>query len=162
MRDDCTIDNRAVIARNATLLGFATNRIKAGTYFVYKAADGSNRMGRSLGRVSAPALCETPRIEGYVLAMVWFEMGYCCERWINPDEIIEAYSEPPTKLAELFFAPKLPYDAQTMRQLMAYGTLSESYVGNAERNAKAFQSAALVGRPPIEGEWLNGDEQRQG
>ena len=140
MRTDCTIDGKQVICRNATLLGFATCKARVGSYFVYH--DGTEqRMGRMLGRVAyAPALQgDTKPIVNHILAMVWFPMGHCCERWINPADVIECYTNPPASIAAFFFAPKIPYDAQTMRRLMEHGTCSDHYIEHAADNVAEFR-----------------------
>jgi hypothetical protein len=62
--------------------------------------------------------------------------GFAFERWVNPDDITEAYDTAPTDMVAFFFAAKLPYDAVTMRRLMEHGTLSDQFVGHhAERVA---------------------------
>ena len=145
MRTDCSIDARQVICPKATTLGFATIKCRVGSYFVYAESrdeDGfvtSSRMARMLGRISfAPALPESDgryapgakHVRNHILAMVWIEMGHCAERWIDPTDVLECYAEPPADIAAFFFAPKLPYGAQTIRRLMEYGTCSAGRAGN--------------------------------
>ncbi len=55
---------------------------------------------------------------------------FAYERWIAPEEVTRVFDSP-SKFAAFFFAPKLPYDRSTMRRLMEYGTVSESYIDNA-------------------------------
>lgn len=153
MRTDCTIDGKQVICRNATLIGFATCKARVGSYFVYH--DGTEqRMARMLGRIAfAPALPDidgkygtgAKHIKNHILAMVWFPMGHCAERWIDPADVIECYANPPADIAAFFFAPKIPYDAQTMRRLMEYGTCSSGRAANIpEQVAEFAQRDAMI------------------
>lgn len=146
MRTDCTIDGKQVICPTATLIGFATRKCRVGSYFVYR--DGTEqRMARMLGRVAfAPALPDingkyatgAKHIKNHILAMVWFPMGHCAERWIDPADVIECYATPPADIAAFFFAPKLPYGAQIMRRLMEHGTCSNAYIANAPERVAEF------------------------
>lgn len=131
-------DNKRVIAKNATLLGFATREVKRGSFFIYNDA-GQFRMARSLGRI---AECDSDGEDctGHVLAMIWGMSGYCYERWVNPTEIVECLEKPPTQMAAFFFAEELPYDAHTMRRLMAHGTLSEQFVENHAARVAMFEA----------------------
>ena len=132
-----TTDNRRVIARNATLLGFATRKIKAGTFFVYNDA-GQLRAARSLGRIAS---CDSDGDDctGFVLAMVLHaSAGFAFERWVNPDDITEAYDAPPAAMAAFFFVPALPYDAQTMRRLMEHGAIQNQFVDQHANRVAMF------------------------
>jgi len=138
------IDNRKVIAPNATLLGSATRTIKAGTFFIWNDA-GQLRQCRSLGRIAS---CDSDGDDcaGYVLAMVLHASATLAfERWVNPAEIVEAYADSPAALAAFFFAPTLPYDAQTMRRLMEYGTTTNRYVSHAAATVEMFAKRGETG-----------------
>ena len=128
-----TIDNKRVIARNAITLGFATQTVKRGAYFVTN----EGRMCRSLGRIAS---CDNDGQDctGHVVAMVWGPSGHCYERWIDPESISECYSEPPHKIAAFFFAAEIPHDSQTMRRLMEHGTTDERYVDKHVERAESL------------------------
>ena len=53
---------------------------------------------------------------------------YLVERLMDPATVSACYASPPSKLAAVFFAPKLPCGAQMMRRLIEYGTDQEQFV----------------------------------
>lgn len=146
MRTDCKIDNRAIPCPNASLLGYAYGRAKAGHCVTYREGD-KVRLARVLGRVTAPALPgDASPVKGWALVMALSEDGtHAYERWINPANITRVF-DAPTNLAAFFFAPTLPYGVATMRRLMEHGTICDSYVAEApdrvamfaERDANAY------------------------
>lgn len=146
MRTDTTIDSRQVICRNASTIGYSSVKLRVGMFFVYSEdGDGDRRrLGRMIGRVSAPAIGEgenySPRIEGYILALVLSDNGaHCYERWIDPNNVIETRdAEGMAEFAAFFFAERLPYDAATLRRLNEYGTLQASYIANAPKHVAAW------------------------
>ena len=144
MRTDCKIDNRRVIAPNASLLAGRGRIVKAGYAFTYDNGGGVG-IARSLGRVTTTG-ADGDSVSGFVLAMVLSQGAtHAFERWIDPASITAVF-ESPSKLAAFFFAPAIPYDAQVMRRLMAYGTICERYIDSAPATAAAMkQSPRIVG-----------------
>lgn len=133
MRTDCTITRKAIICPNAKMLGFDKGyRAEIGDCILYQETEDTLRVARVLGCVSAPALepGDAP-VKNFALVMALSgDAGSGYERWVDPLKIVRIFSAP-TKFAEFFFAPTLPYDAQTMRRLMEYGTINERYIDNA-------------------------------
>lgn len=166
MRTDCTIDNRKIPCPNSTRWGGGgKGACKAGDMILYRepwegGAHG-HRLARVLGRVSAPAIGDdkTP-VKGWALAMALSDdasHGY--ERWINPSDITLVINTP-SAFAAFFFQPTLPYDAQTMRRLMAYGSMCDRFIGNAAENVAAWQADKLASAGAETGESLYGFTQR--
>lgn len=141
MRTDVTIDGRYIPCPNATRLGFCKWRAQVGDLIVYDECGDHLRMARVLGRIAyAPALeGDKGPIKGWALVMALSEDGSLAyERWVDPAKI-KIVIESPAKFAAFFFAPKLPYDAHTMRRLMEHGTMSEQYVEHAAERAAMFK-----------------------
>lgn len=93
MRKDCKRDNVKVIARNATLLGFATRVVKRGCWIVFDYEGLSTQcFGRVVGRVT----CEG---KVYVEVVTMFAGGQIpAIRWIDPDTILECNKSPPCEI----------------------------------------------------------------
>jgi hypothetical protein len=141
MRTDCKIDNRKVICKNSSLIGYSTNVVKAGDFFTYTDHNRNQiQMARSLGRVSAPALSANEKpINGYILALVLSGDGtFAFERWVNPDDV-QSVMPLPTKMTAFFFAPTIPYDAQTMRRLGEHGTLADEFIDKARQRVAEWR-----------------------
>lgn len=146
MRTDCEIDGRMVICPNASMIGYSSVKLRVGMVFVFNDGNGDRGTARMLGRVHyAPAICDDKHpVRNYILAMVLSKCGsYAYERWINPLDVIETHPVP-TKMAAFFFQPKLPYDAQTMRKLMDYGTMQDQFIDKAEHHVQAWKSNKFV------------------
>lgn len=134
-----TLDNRKVVAPNASLLAGRGKIVKRGDCFVYGEAGGSARLARSLGRIAS---CEWvgpgEDCTGYIFAMVLSEdatSGYV--RWVNPTDVAEVF-DAPSKMAAFFFAPELPYSSETLIRLMDYGTVCERFIGGAGERVEAW------------------------
>lgn len=152
MRTDVTIDGRQVPCPNASLLAFGRGAARPGDLISYDeehCADlGANcgshrhsiqqRTARVLGRVTASDL-PAPRI--LVLALSDCST-FAYERWVEPARVRRVQrmtdgDRDVAAFAALFFARKLPGDANEMRRLADHGTLSASHVGRvAERLAE--------------------------
>lgn len=137
MRTDVTIDNRAIPCPNAGGFGGGGHgRAKAGHCILYREnhADGthSERLARVLGRISAAGLNYANKpVKGFALVMALSnDASFAYERWVDPADIVQVF-DVPNAMAAFFFAPKLAYDAATMRRLMDYGTVSNRYVAMA-------------------------------
>ena len=132
------LDNRKVVAPNASLLCGRGRIVKAGMFFIWN--DGSiSRMCRSLGRIfwtdNDGADCA-----GHVCAMVLGnDAMFVYVRWVDPAEIIEVVGEPPQKLTAFFFAPQLAYDPDMLLRLIEYGTMTEHYIDGAPETARKWQ-----------------------
>lgn len=139
MSTDCKIDNRKVACSNASLIAGGTYFLKAGMLFTYETGAGI-AVARSLGRVSASASqAGGLAVDGWILAMVLSDdCSFVFERWVNPADVRRIIASP-SKMAAFFFAPELAYDAQMIRRLMAYGTLSEAYVEKAAERVEMWE-----------------------
>lgn len=140
MRTDCTIDGRAVVCPNASLIGYGARTARVGSFLTYAAPSDTNpQYARMLGRIAfAPALASnTACVKNWILAAVLSRYGSSIhERWINP-MWVNTVEPVPTATAAFFFAPKLQYDCATYRHLVEHGTLQEPYVSrHAERVAE--------------------------
>lgn len=132
MRKDCVIDNRRVACPNSSTIGYAKRHCKRGDLFIY-----DNEAGRPLARSLGRVTCEG---KSYILAMVLSgDATFAFERWIDP-ALVREVIDVPTDLAKFFFAKRLPYDAQTMRELMEHGTVSQRYIRAHKARAAAFKA----------------------
>lgn len=130
MRNDVIIDKKQVICRNSSLLGYSTCKVRFGMIVRYKNGEFDNMIGRVAGRIAyAPALGETPVIRNWILVMALGpNLTYAMERWVNPDDVIEAYdpSRPDTDILEFiteFFSPSWhQHKPQEFRQWCEYGS----------------------------------------
>lgn len=145
------LSDRAVLLPNALDHDHQTRygvKAKTGMWITYRENDAAGnpmhyRSGRVLGRVDAPAVpserfpCE--RIEGFVSVLALSDsMQYAYIRWINPADVAEVSIYPPAKLMAWITGP-LP-DADIVHKLSHYGTISESYIGQADHHIKAFKA----------------------
>lgn len=139
-----TLDNRKVICPNASLLCGRGRVLKRGDMFVYDmAGEPGLRLARSLGRIKT---VDKDGIDctGFICAMVLSIDGtYLYERWIDPKEVTQIF-DAPTKTAAFFFAPSLPFASETIRDLMAYGTMSEIYIDFASDRAEQLAAERRV------------------
>lgn len=89
----------------------------------------------------APAIGEdTAPIKNWICAMVLSaDTTRAYELWINPDWVTEI-PPVPTKMAQFFFAPNIPYSVDTMRKLMEYGTISSHYIENIAERAEQLET----------------------
>lgn len=135
MRNDCTIDGRAVLCPNASLIGYGKARAQVGDFVVYGSDyDNERLLARMLGRVTYLENVNGRVVENRaILGMVLSDTGaYAFERWIDPAHVRRVTAAHPgnAAFAAVFFAEKLPYDVRTMRRLIEHGTMSDRYVGN--------------------------------
>lgn len=140
MRTDCKIDGKRILCRNVSILGSDLGYFAVpGNMVLYHYGDGATRIGRVIGRVSAPALGEQEEIKGYALVLeLAHGAEFCYERWINPDDITRIFNAP-SEFAAWFFQEHLPYDAKTLRRLSEYGTLCERYISKTPSRVKAWK-----------------------
>lgn len=142
MRTDVKLDKKQVICRYASTLGFSKNILSCGDLFIYRTDNSDTATCRMLARIKfAPAIGEDKApIKNWICAM---QLSTCAtftyERWVNPDWITEI-PPIPTKLAQFFFAPALPYSADLLRKLMEYGTISNQYIDGIAERAKLLDS----------------------
>lgn len=143
MRRDATIDGKQVICRNASMLGYSSVKLRVGMVFtVSDEYGGDGSAFRMIGRIAyAPALRgDAGPIRNWILALVLSNDGtFCYERWINPEHVTSTHPVP-SRMAEFFFAPKLPYDVATLRRLEEYGTLSDQFVQGAAHHVAAWRA----------------------
>ena len=112
-RTDCTRDNVAVVAPNATLLGFGTRKVKRGNWVVYESSDGARFVGRVISRVT----CEG---KVYVeIAQAAENFGYVYIRWIEPEQVKECRASPPRNVFS-FFSGSFD-DPETIHAQIEYG-----------------------------------------
>ncbi len=143
MRSDCKIDDRKVACPNTSHLGFDLPFLKAGLCFVYE-SDAGLHFARSLGHVTAPAIGDDKEPFDGIVAMVLSEdHTFAFERWIEPHRVRQIFHAP-TEFMAWFLQPSLPYDADTMRRLMEYGTVAQTHIANVDQRAKEFTSGVTV------------------
>lgn len=134
-----TLDNRKVVAPNASFLAGGRGSVKRGDCFIYNEGSGHARLARSLGRIAS---CEWvgpgEDCTGYICAMALSDdatHGYV--RWVNPADVAKVF-DAPSKMAAFFFAPELPYSSETLIRLMDYGTVCERFIGGAGERVDAW------------------------
>lgn len=139
-----TLSDRAVDLPNALDHDRQTRygvQAKTGMWITYR-DDGHMRSGRVLGRVEAPHVPDSrypcDAIDGYLSVLALADnMQHAYIRWINPVDVAEVSTVPPTRLLAFITGP-LP-TADIVHRLSEYGTLSERYVEHVDHHVKAFE-----------------------
>lgn len=138
MRTDCKISTRKKIhCVNATSIGFGKYMAEVGDLIVYKEHYNDDSYGmrtaRMIGSVTAPKVDPADAvIKDWLLVLTLSDDCHTCfERWVNPIHVVEV-TNPPTQMVAWFFQEKLPYDVNTLRRLNVHGSLTNSYIENAE------------------------------
>jgi len=85
MRHDATFDKKQVTCPNSSTIGWSKRKCQVGNLFTYTEG-AQERLGRMVARIQyAPALGDTPRIQGWILgAVLSTDLTHMCERWIDP------------------------------------------------------------------------------
>ena len=133
------LDNKVVIAPNASLLGYGRRKVKRGDVFTYDNGDGQTHVARSLGRISKiDDGMEDAR--GWIVALV---LGAAADhafvRWIDPRWVREV-RDAPAKFAAFFFSAELPHSPDMLLKLAEYGTLSEQFIDKADHHVEAWRA----------------------
>lgn len=136
-------DMRQVICKNASLLGSATRIVRPGYWVTFDQGAGAPTMGRVLGRIA-----ETDRdgenCAGWLAVIAFFAgHGFCGVRWVNPDDVREAYANPPRAILEWLTGPQWVKSAADIARIVAmsqHGTLSEAYIGNRDNPDQAYNA----------------------
>lgn len=140
-----TLTRRQVVCPNATLLGYSKGTARYGDIVAYQFPDGTQTFtGRMLGRIDAPAeyhptTKETiPACKGWLCILTFNEtLTGAYPRWVNPAWVRDVRSMP-QHIPALLMAPKLPWSAETLLRLAAYGTLSEPFAAHAAERVDAW------------------------